>query len=116
MGSIIESIRFWAPFVVVFWLLGFFSNKFRFDNEYLAIPKWFYYFCGAPNVAGLPKGMVTRSGVGSHLIAFFQLIFALFFDHFFKGREVGGFVGLWSSLLCTYFVIRILLHRSSSNS
>lgn len=112
MHSLIESIRFWAPFIIVSWVFGYFSTKFRAGNQYVRVPIWFFYFCGAPNLAGLQKGMLTRQGAGMQIISFILLIFALCFDIYFRDKNTSGLVGLWSSLVGSFIIIQILLRRS----
>jgi hypothetical protein len=115
MYSIIESLRFWIPFVIVFWLLGYFSTRLSAGTQLVNTPIWFFYFCGAPKTNGLAKSQLTRLGAGLQLIALFQLIFALFFDFLFEDKELSGLVGLWSSLIGSLVVTRILVHRSSQD-
>jgi hypothetical protein len=112
MQLIFENIRFWAPFIVVSWSFGYFSTKFGVGSQYVKVPIWLFYFCGAPKLIEFPKGVLTRQGVFMQLISLFLLVFALFFDIFFPDRITSGLVGLWSSLIGSVVIVQILLRRS----
>jgi hypothetical protein len=113
MQIIIESLRFWIPFIFISWLFGYFSTKFKSGAQYLRIPIWFYYFCGYPKIIGYPRGILTRQGAGMQIVSFFLLVFAICFDRFFPDRNTSGLVGIFSSLIGSFMVIQILLRRSS---
>ena len=110
--SLISNIGFWIPFIILFWLSGYFSTRLRTSNEYVIVPVWLFYFCGAPKTEGVAKGLLTRAGASMQITALFQLVFAVFFDFLFKDENISGLVGLWSSLICSLVVTRLILRRT----
>jgi hypothetical protein len=113
MQTLIESLRFWSPIVLISWLLGYLSNKYGAEGQYVRAPLWFFYFCGYPKIVNIPKGVLSRQGAGLQLISFFLLIFAVFFDRFFSDKNTSGIVGLGVGLIGAFITIQILLRYSS---
>ena|GEM_PF-3829207 len=111
--ALIESLRYWLPLATIFWLLGYFATRLVADDQYVRVPTWFFYFCGLPRINGINKGLITRMGAGLQIIAFFQLVFALFFDFLFQDKELSKIVGILTSLICSLIITRILASNSS---
>lgn len=112
---IVDGLRYWLPLAAVFWLFGYFATRLGADNQYLRVSVWFFYLCGAPKNVGFENGLLTRMGVGFQIIAFFQIIFAIFFSFLFEDTDLSKLVGIFSSLIFSLLITNILVYRASKN-
>lgn len=108
-----EIVRFWLPIATFLWLSGFFTSKLNADSNFIRVPIWLFYLCGAPKSENLSREKLTRGGTFMQIFAFLLLFLGIGSIFVFTDEKLGKLVVFWSSLVLSVLYTRYLASRHS---
>lgn len=113
MESIIQSIKFWAPFLIILWLLGYILTKVsEHEDQFISVPQWLFYICGAPKSKGLRATVLTRQGASLQILGFLIFLSAICIGFLVPEKNLSRFIVIWLSLILSLIFMTILRKTS----